>query len=336
MRIMFLGGGGIGSIFGGYLANVGVEVTLYCRAHQAQAINERGLKITGIRGEYLIRDNLTAISNVNAIQGQYDYVIIAVKSKDTIKILNETKALAKFTSSVCSLQNNIIKEEMLIQFFGREKVFGASTVEGCSLLKPGHADNHITANVTVYLGELDGLSSNRTDVLAYLFNEAGLSALAVPHIQQVLWEKLTQIASIACWAVTAFSGNPRIKMYEALQVDEGAAHFVQLTNELLSIYRHMGYSPQDFYAPLSVLRQLNDSADFEDAKKVVMTMGRNLEKNNHSGRPSMYEDIVANKQSEVDYILKPFILKARGFGINVPVLEAAYRTIKVLDAFAKD
>ena len=50
MRWCILGAGGLGSVIGGYLAKAGEEVTLIGRPAHMQAIRERGLRITGLRG----------------------------------------------------------------------------------------------------------------------------------------------------------------------------------------------------------------------------------------------------------------------------------------------
>ncbi len=54
MRICILGAGGLGSVLGGYLAQAGVDVTLIGRPAHMPAIAQSGLRISGIRGEFVI------------------------------------------------------------------------------------------------------------------------------------------------------------------------------------------------------------------------------------------------------------------------------------------
>ena len=50
MKILVLGAGAIGSVFGGFLAKAGHEVCLVARQSHLAAIKDRGLLIEGIWG----------------------------------------------------------------------------------------------------------------------------------------------------------------------------------------------------------------------------------------------------------------------------------------------
>ena len=84
MRICILGAGALGSLTGGYLAQSGVDVTLIGRQPHIDAINQNGLQIVGRRGEFTINTNLTAITSPSQASGEFDYLILLVKTKDTV------------------------------------------------------------------------------------------------------------------------------------------------------------------------------------------------------------------------------------------------------------
>ncbi|HCZ47978.1 MAG TPA: ketopantoate reductase family protein, partial [Gammaproteobacteria bacterium] len=83
MRFVILGAGGLGSVIGGYLAKAGEDVTLICRQAHADAVNTQGLKISGVRGDHLVRENLSAVTTPDEAEGEFDHLIILVKGKDT-------------------------------------------------------------------------------------------------------------------------------------------------------------------------------------------------------------------------------------------------------------
>jgi 2-dehydropantoate 2-reductase len=83
MRICILGAGGLGSLIGGWLAESGVAVTLVARAPHVAAIRARGLEIRGIRGECNVRRQLEAVASPVDARGEFDFLILAVKAKDT-------------------------------------------------------------------------------------------------------------------------------------------------------------------------------------------------------------------------------------------------------------
>lgn len=330
MRFVILGAGGLGSVIGGYLAKAGEDVTLICRPAHAEAINSKGLKITGVRGEHLIRENLTAVTSPDEAAGEFDHLIILVKGKDTETALAQAEGLKARCRNVFSLQNGIGKEERLRAWAGRDKVVGASTIEGGTLHEPGVVSNPLTTPITAWFGELDGGTSPRTDALAEAFTRAGLVARSVPNIMQVLWEKLVQIGTASGWSVSTL--GLRLFFQDGLLIRQGAEHYVALAKDMLRVYGAMGYTPQNFYAPMSQFKELNE-LDFEGGVAMMMKLGERLKQQGMRGRTSMHEDVIRGKKTEVDFLLKPFLDKAAELGLAVPVLETVYRIVKTQDAY---
>ena len=113
MRVCILGAGGLGSVIGGYLAQTGVDTTLIARPAHADAITREGLRIEGVRGEHHVHDNLSAVSNPADAKGEFDYMILATKAKDSETALASADCLKGRLKTVCSVQNNIVKEGIL-------------------------------------------------------------------------------------------------------------------------------------------------------------------------------------------------------------------------------
>nr|ART39945.1 J171 [uncultured bacterium] len=330
MRFVILGAGGLGSVIGGYLAKAGEDVTLICRPAHAEAVNSKGLKISGVRGEHLVRENLIAVTSPDEAAGEFDHLIVLVKGKDTEAALAQAEALKTRCKNVFSLQNGIGKEERLRAWAGRDKVIGASTIEGGTLHEPGVVSNPLTTPTTAWFGELDGGTSPRTDALAEAFTRSGLVAKSVPNIMQVLWEKLVQIGTASGWSVSTL--GLRLYFQDGLLIRQGAEHYVALAKDMLRVYGAMGYTPQNFYAPMSQFKELNE-LDFEGGVAMMMKLGERLKQQGMKGRTSMHEDVIRGKKTEVDFLLKPFLDKAAELGLPVPVLETAYRIIKAQDAY---
>lgn len=333
MRFCILGAGGLGSVIGGYLAHAGEDVTLIGRPAHMQAISENGLKITGLRGEFLIRENLTPVTSPDEAQGEFDYLILLVKGKATETALAEAEELKSRCKAVLSLQNGIGKEQRLQEWAGAEKVIGASTIEGATLVAPGHVTNPLTTPTTAFFGELAGGTSPRIDAITDAFNRAGLTSRAVTDIMQVLWEKLMQIGTASGWSVTTL--GERLYFQQGLLVREGAEQYVALGKDFLKVYTALGYTPQNFYAPMSRFKELHE-ADFESGVEMFMQLGERLEKQGMKGRTSMHEDVIRGRKTEVDFILKPYLDKAAELDIAVPYLQSTYRIIKTQDNYLEE
>ncbi len=332
MRVLVLGAGGLGSVIGGYLAATGVDVTLVGRPAHVKAIQRNGLQINGRRGQLLIRDNLIAVDQAAEANGPFDYLILAVKAKDTAQALMDADPLRDAVATALSVQNTVAKDGALADWIGRDRVIGASTIEGGTLEGPGVVRNHVTAQITAYFGELDGSFRTRVDAITAAFSAANLPAAAVDNIEQVEWEKLAQISLAAAWSVTALGAIPGTTFGDGMEVPEGAAYFVALAKELLTVYRAMGYEPQNFYAPLSRLKEL-DAYQTAEAIEFVIGQGKVLREQGRTGHPSMYEDVLRRRKTEVDFMLAPYLTAAQKLGIDVPTLQTAYRIIKTIDAF---
>lgn len=334
MKFVILGAGGLGSVIGGYLANAGEQVTLIGRQAHMDAINENGLKIDGCRGDFHITENLTGVSSPDDAEGEFDYLILLVKGKDTETALAEAEQLKNRCKNVLSLQNGIGKEKRLIEWAG-DKVIGASTIEGGTLHEPGHASNPITTPTTAYFGELDGGITPRIEAITDAFNRAGLGARSMEDIYHVLWEKLVQICTASSWSVSTLAGGD-LYFADGLAVREGAEHYVAIARELLTVYAALGYQPENFYAPMSQFKELNSVSD-EKAIEIMQALGERMKNDpgGRRGRTSMHEDVTRGRKTEVDEIIKPFLVKAAELNIEIPTVNAVYRIIKVLDNYLK-
>jgi 2-dehydropantoate 2-reductase len=330
MRICILGAGGLGSLVGGWLAESGVAVTLVARAAHVAAIRARGLEIRGIRGECNVRRPLEAVSAASEAHGEFDYLILAVKAKDTESALREAAPVFERTSAALSLQNTLCKEEALAAHFGAQRVIGASTTEAGTLVGPGVVQHVGTAPTAFYFGEPGGESSARVTALVDAFNKAGFGARESADIRHVEWEKLLQITVLCAWSVSALGVMPGGSVAEALVVREAAEHYLAIARELLAVYRSKGYEPQDFFAPYSRFRELARESD-EQAVDALRAQGRRMLEAGVIGRPSLHVDLMRGRQTEVEYCLGPFLDQAKRAGIAVPTTLASYRIIRTLE-----
>ena len=146
MRVVVLGAGGLGSLLGGQLARTGVDVTLVARPAHAEAINKNGLTIQTTDGPLVAKDNLCAVTDAADAEGEFDYMILAVKSKDNESALAGAESLKDRVKTAFSIQNSVVKEAVLIDWFGdASRVLGASTIEAGTLLEPGKINTFATS-----------------------------------------------------------------------------------------------------------------------------------------------------------------------------------------------
>ncbi|MDF1819637.1 MAG: 2-dehydropantoate 2-reductase [Immundisolibacteraceae bacterium] len=331
MRIAVLGAGGLGCVIGGYLAHTGQQVTLIGRQANMDAIRKDGLRITGPRGDFCIRDNLECVTEPDQAEGHFDYLMLCVKSKDSAAVMASSAELVKRCDTVFTLQNGINKEAGMFAWAGEEKVIGSSTMEGATLMAPGECINPFTGPVTAYFGEYDGTITPRVEAITEAFNKADLNSRAVDCIAQVLWEKMMQIGVASSWSVSTLGGGD-FYFFDGITVYEGAQSYVQIALELMEVYKAKGYEIQDFYAPMTQFKDF-EKGTLEEGTQLMMKWGNELKAADMKSRTSMHVDLTRGKKMEVDEIIKPWLDEATRLGIETPTVVAAYRIMKVLNHY---
>lgn len=325
------GAGGLGSLIGGFLARDGHRVTLIGRGAHVDAINKNGLNVDGVRAKFNVKE-ISAVTTPDQVEGDIDFYILLTKGKGTKQALADAACLVERTSAALSLQNGVNKEKYMVDCFGEKKVIGGSIMEGANMRGPADILNHMSVPITAYFGELKGGQTDRTRAIAEALDHSGLGARSVDDIQHVLWEKVIQVGSASVWSASSLAAIPRLDFADGLGVRESAEHLVQISKEMLAIYKALGYTPQNFYAPVSRLKEI-DADNFEDAVDAYMVLGKRFLDGSRPLRTSMHDDIVAGRKMEVDEVLGPIVDAGRRLNVPMPTFLAAYRVLKTLNVY---
>jgi 2-dehydropantoate 2-reductase len=333
MHVVVLGAGGLGCVIGARLAEAGVDVTLVARPHHVEAIARDGLRVSGIRGDSVVRDGLRAVSDSDDVESAVDYLLLTTKTRDTASALAANDGLRDVTACALSLQNAVTKDDALAAWMGRDRVIGATTTEAGTLVGPGTVRHTATAPTAFYFGELDGAMSPRVERLVDVFTRAGMGAQATSDIQQAEWEKLLQISVVSGFAASTLGFKEGTAFAHGIAVEPGAEHYVAIARELLAVYCAMGYEPQDFFAPYAQFRALATKS-IADAVRDTLALGAQMVEAGILGRPSLHEDLIHGRRTEVEDSLGVFLAEADRLGVAVPTARGAYRVIKTLEALA--
>jgi 2-dehydropantoate 2-reductase len=105
---------------------------------------------------------------------------------------------------------------------------------------------------------------------------------------------------------------------------------VQLATELLAVYRAKGFEPADYYAPFSRFRDF-ELETFDESVEQAMALGRDMRRRGFIGRPSLHDDLLRGKRTELDFCVGAFLAEADHHGVHVPTVRAAYRVVKSLE-----
>jgi 2-dehydropantoate 2-reductase len=186
------GAGAMGCLFGGLLAEKGLNVMLIdVWKEHIDEINKNGLKMDGHGGDRFIK--VPATSNPSTM-GKVDAVIVMCKATALEPALKSIKNIINDKTVFMSFQNGIGHETIIKSIVGDEKVIGGTTTQASNILGPGHIMNH--AALPSWIGEYDGGITDRITEIADTFTAHNLEMIAAEDVKKRKWMKLFALTAI--------------------------------------------------------------------------------------------------------------------------------------------
>jgi 2-dehydropantoate 2-reductase len=297
MRVIVVGAGAMGSIFGAALARAGCHVA-FCdvRPDVVAAFRDPGLELTGVLGA---TTTPYPASLDPSDLGAADMVLVQVDASATPQAARIARACLGPSGFALTLQNGIGNWEALAEELGVGRVVAGSTYNSGAALGPGRV-LHSNLGPTE-LGEIDGSLSERCMEIARLLSEGGLPTQVSPHVVGVVWSKFVHNCAIN--PVSALTG---LRPGEIAR-DPAAARLLDLVlDEVLAVVAAAGVRlPED--DPRGHIRD------------------HCWERYN---RPSMLQHLESGRRTEIDALNGALVARARGLGVPVPVNEAVVAAVK--------
>jgi 2-dehydropantoate 2-reductase len=296
MKIAVMGSGGLGGLYGGRLAHAGYDVTFIARGAHMSAMKEQGLLIENDeQGEVRIaRPNVT---DDPAVVGVADYVLLAVKLWDTDAAVSAIRPMVGPATAVISLQNGVIKDDILRREFGEDAVIGAVAYVATHVARPGVIRQTGTMQRLV-LGEYDGQQSPRAQQLLDAMLRAGIQAAISDDIRRTIWEKYVFLVGLSGTTATMRSTIGPIR-----QNAQSRAFLYDLLKETVAVGRAHGVRLPSDYA--------DDRLAFLDTVPATMTS-------------SMHHDLEKGNRLEVAWLSGGVVELGRAVNIATPANRAVW------------
>src|SRR5262245_17559836 len=203
MKITMMGSGGVGGLIGARLAHAGCDVSFVARGAHLAAMREHGLKLESqVETVHLPKVRVT---DDPATLGRVDMVIFSVKLWDTETAARQILPLIGPETGVISLQNGVVKDDILRPIVGAKNLMGGVAYMGTTISRPGVIQHTGTVQKIVF-GEYDGRRSKRAESLLEWSRKGGREAEISDDIRRTLWEKFAFLVAMA--AVTASMRQP--------------------------------------------------------------------------------------------------------------------------------
>src|SRR5260221_5853804 len=187
MKIAMMGSGGVGGFIGGRLAHAGYDVSFVARGAHLAAMRSNGLVIESqAHGD--IRIPKVRATDDPASIGPVDVIILSVKLWDTEAAIRQMKPMLKPGTGVLSLQNGVIKDDILRRELGEAPVMGGVCYVATTIARPG-VILQTGPMQRVVVGEYDGRPSERTRLLHEALLKAGVTAELSCDVRRAICEK---------------------------------------------------------------------------------------------------------------------------------------------------
>ncbi|KGB97960.1 2-dehydropantoate 2-reductase [Burkholderia multivorans] len=309
MRIAILGAGAMGSLFGGLLAESGDDVTLIdVNDAHLDAIRRDGLRIDDDRGERRIT-TLQALrpeaANASA-DTPFDLLIVFTKSLHTRVALDGVRALLTPHTHVLTLQNGLGNVETLNAFVPLERILVGVTTWPADLAGPAHVLSHGAG--TIRMMTADGAASPFAAAVADALSRAGLACTLDADVWAAIWEKVAFNA-----ALNTLCAVTRCTVDQLGEHHDGPRLALAIVAETAAVARAKGIAV--------------------DAARIARNVEHAIRE--HRGhRPSMLQDVLAGRRTEIDAISGKVVAAAREVGLAVPHTETMLSLVRVIDAQA--
>lgn len=302
MKVLILGAGAMGCLYGAAFHRAGCEVVLVDvnRPH-VDAINANGLELETRAG---VEHLPIPARHPEEISQPVDLVVVFTKTFHTDSALSGVKAAIGPQSWLLSLQNGLGNDRRLAAHAAEDRIMVGSSAMPSDLVGPGRVRSHGEGGSKLYPA-FGGDPAFALEVCERL-TRGGLPAAPEPDIHGAIWSKAIFNATMnpLCALTRRTPGFLGAR-------EESRAMIRALVEEGVAVANASGIAISA--QPIHDLTQISvtDHADHE---------------------ASMLQDIKAGRRTEVDAINGAIVEAGRAAGVAAPIMETLWRLVKLEEA----
>jgi len=302
MKIAVIGSGAIGNLVAGYLRLKQEDASIIGRADSVKEIREKGLQISGVRGNFNIK-----ISAAERLEKRPDLTILATKIQDIDAALKENLRFLQDTI-VLTTQNGVQADGFVEEYLPRENIISSIVMFGATYLEPAKVVHNFEGSWII--GKIFEKNDEKVTKTSEILNKI-FPTIVTEDIKGMKYLKIFVNANNCIPAILGQS------MQEAFS-DVGVSRIsIAIWKEGLEVIHKAGVnllSLPDF--PLERLMKLT-AMPVQDAAKIFSGIMTNLSKEPLYG--SILQSIKRGRTSEIDYINGEFVNLAQRNEISAPL-----------------
>jgi len=304
MRVLIVGSGAMGSRYGVALHKGGAEVVLFdVNKEHTKAISENGLMVhsDGEARTYKI----AATSDIQKV-GAFDYAFVFTKAIHTISAMETVAPALRDSTIIVTLQNGMGNVETLRKLAPKSPIIAGTTNYAAALLGPGQLEANGSGITKVQL--VHGSDSKIAEELAKVLEAGGIHVDVVNDIEYYIWAKVAFNAALN--TVTALTG---LSVGDVGAAPESLDMVFRIAKDVAKVARSKGIN----------------LSDEEACDSIRSVMDPKMSSGHH---PSMLQDVMARRKTEVDCICGKVLEAGASTGAETPYLKSAYSLIKAIES----
>jgi 2-dehydropantoate 2-reductase len=300
LRVCIIGCGAVGSLFAAHLAKQGeAEVWAYdVWKEHVETISKNDLRISGA-ADFTAKVNATSDPNELPL---CDYGIVATKAIHTRTAIAQAARAFDENSAVCSVQNGVGNEEIIAEHV--KFVIRGTTFPAGHPISPGHIGFDIRGDTWIGPFEPTNTPMSKVEELAGLITRSGMNVIPLQDARGAQWTKLIfNAATNPVGALTLLHHGAATRFGPSGQL------FNDLIAEGEAVARALGI-------------------ELHGDPRALVQKGANAPGKH---RASMLQDVIAKRQTEVDFMNGAIVNWGKDAGVATPLNKAVWELIKGLE-----
>jgi 2-dehydropantoate 2-reductase len=300
MDIVIIGAGAMGGLFGGLLAESGQAVRFVdVPGPHLSALIQTGLRLRTDSGDRTIG---VRAGPADSFAGPCDLAIVFTKGPHTEAAVRAASHLIGLTTWILTVQNGLGNEAAIRAAVPHASVATGMTSWPADLAAPGYVVSHGHGTVRIWSSEPQPDAAMHQ--IAAVLSAAGLDCVADPQVEVAVWEKvafnagMNSVAAVTRLPVGPIADHPARRML-----------VFAIVMETLAVAKARGL--------------------VVDADRVRQTLEMAFA--DHRGhQPSMLQDVLAGRQTEIENINGAIVAYAAELGIDTPVTKSMRDLVRLI------
>jgi 2-dehydropantoate 2-reductase len=315
--VLVQGAGAVGLGLASFLHAAGARLRIVARPETARALQQHGLRRTGVFGEHAAAPGSFAVAErlAGLPEGPADFVLVAVKSFDSEGAARELAAHPARCGEKAPLvlcQNGWGSHDVFAALFPKTRVWNARVITGFQRRAPHHVEVTVHAE-PLRVGSLFGADPHEVAPLCAALSRGGLPAEPSPRIAEELWAKLLYNGCLN--GLGAVFGVP----YGALGASQpGRALLAALAEEIFAVMQASG-----------------NRTRWESAEAFLADLHGRLLPPTAAHEPSTLQDLRAGRRTEIDALNGAVVRLGDAHGVPVPVNRTLCTMLRFLEERAR-